>query len=82
MREIQRQLRAKRQEPVWNFTERTDRAVLADRVGRELLGDLMAMRRRRWMETQELIAKWKAAADRLKPPRSRKVREQNREFAF
>ena len=55
--------------------------MLADRVGRELLGDLMAMRRR-WMETQELIVKWKASADRLKPPRSRKVGIRTGSLAF
>ena len=81
LREIQRQLRMKRREPAWNFSGRTDHAAMADRVGRELLADLMAMRRR-WQETQELLAKWKAAADRLKPLRPRKPRPRFRDCPF
>jgi hypothetical protein len=73
LREIQRQLRAMRREPAWSFAGRKDHAAIADQVGRELVGELMAMRRR-WMETQDLLAKWKAAADRLKPLRPRKTR--------
>ena len=73
LREIQRQLRAMRREPAWNFSGRTDHAAMADQVGRELVGELMAMRRR-WMQTQDLLAQWKAAADRLKPLRPRKTR--------
>jgi hypothetical protein len=73
LREIQRQLQAMRREPAWNFSGRTDHAAIADQVGRELVGELMAMRRR-WMETQDLLAQWKAAADRLKPLRPRKTR--------
>jgi hypothetical protein len=73
LREIQRQLRAMRREPAWSFSGRTNHAAIADQVGRELVGELMAMRRR-WMETQDLLAKWKAAADRLKPLRPRKTR--------
>ena len=73
LREIQRQLRATRREPAWNFSERTDHTAIADKVGRDMAGELMAMRRR-WMETQDLLAQWKAAADRLKPLRPRKSR--------
>ncbi len=72
LREIQRQLRALRREPAWNFSGRTDHAAIADQVGRDLAGDLMAMRRR-WRETQELLARWKAAAVRLTPRRPRKT---------
>jgi hypothetical protein len=80
-REIQRQLRAKRREPAWNFSGRTDHAAMAGQVGRELVGELMAMRQR-WMETQDLLAKWKAAADRLKPLRPRKTRPRFRDCPF
>jgi len=55
--------------------------VLADQVGRELRGELMLMKRR-WMDTQEMIAKWKAAAEKLKTPRRRKAPPQNPGFAF
>src|ERR1022692_4858749 len=81
LREIQRQLRATRREPAWNFSGRTDHAAIADQVGRELVGELMAMRRR-WMETQALLARWKAAADRLKPLRPRKTRPRSPDCPF
>ncbi|MCX6923338.1 MAG: hypothetical protein NT154_09045 [Verrucomicrobia bacterium] len=38
LREIQRQLKATRREPAWNFSGRTDHAAIADRVGREAEG--------------------------------------------
>ena len=81
LREIQRQLRAMRREPAWNFSGRTDHAAIAEQVGRELVGELMAMRRR-WMETQDLLAQWKAAADRLKPLRPRKTRSRFSDCPF
>jgi hypothetical protein len=45
------------------------------------MGELTGMQRR-WMETQALIAKWKATAERLKPLRRRKRQPQNMEFQF
>ena len=81
LREIKRQITQRRREPAWNFSNRTDHAVMADRVRRELTGELMAMRRR-WSETQELIAQWKAAAEKLKPARRRKAPPPNLEFQF
>jgi hypothetical protein len=80
-REIQRQLRAMRREPAWNFSARTDHAALADQMGRELAGELMAMRQR-WIATQDLLAQWKAASDRLKPVRPRKTRPRYRDCPF
>ena len=71
LREIKRQLAGRRRDPAWNFSSRTDHAAMAEHVGRELTGELMAMRRR-WLDTQELIARWKAAAERLKPSRRRR----------
>jgi len=81
LREIKRQITQRRREPAWNFSGRTDQAAMADQVRRELTGELMAMRRR-WMDTQELIAKWKAAAERIKPPRRWKSPPSNTEFQF
>ena len=82
LREIKRQITQWRREPAWNFSNRTDHAALAEQVRRELTGELMAMRRR-WMETQELIAKWKAAAEKLKSPRRRKAQMfRDGEFQF
>jgi hypothetical protein len=81
LREIKRQLTQRRREPAWNFSGRADHAALADQVGRELLSELMGMRRQ-WMNTQELIAKWKAAAEKLKASRRRKPSAYNPEFQF
>ena len=81
LREIRRQITQRRREPAWNFSERKDHVAMADQVGRELRGELMAMRRR-WLDTQELIAKWKAQAEKLKPSRRRKAQPQNPEFQF
>ena len=71
LQEMKRQISQRRREPAWKFSERADHAVMAGQMRRELMGELMAMRRR-WMDTQEVIAKWKAAAARLKPARGRK----------
>jgi hypothetical protein len=79
LREIKRQITQWRREPAWNFSQRTDHAALADQVRRELTGELMVMRRR-WMDTQDIIAKWKAAAEKLKPARRRKAPPTEPEF--
>ena len=81
LREIKRQINRWRREPAWNFSKRTDHLALAEQVRRKLTGELMAMRRR-WMETQEIIAQWKAAAERLKPRHRRKAQPPNPEFPF
>jgi hypothetical protein len=55
---------------------------MAEQVGRELTGELMALRQR-CMDTREVIAKWKAAAEKPKPSRRRKAQPlQNEEFQF
>jgi hypothetical protein len=71
LRAIKRQITQRRREPAWNFSKRIDHAAMANQVGRGLTGELMMMRRR-WMETQEVIAKWEAAAENFKPARRRK----------
>ena len=38
--------------------------------------------RERWRQTQDMIAGWKAAAERLKQPRRRKHYPQSMEFSF
>jgi hypothetical protein len=81
LREIKRQITQRRREPAWNFSKRTDHAAMADQVGRELRGELMGMERR-WMDTQELIAKWKAAAEKLKPRRRKAQPLRDGEFQF
>jgi len=81
LREIKRQITERRRDPAWNFSQQPDHSVMADQMQRQLFGDLMEMRRR-WLETQEMIAKWKAAAERLKPPRRRKAQQGSPEFRF
>jgi hypothetical protein len=81
LREIKRQITQRRREPAWNFSNRTDHAAMADQVRRELTGEMMAMRRR-WMDAQELITRWKAAAEKLKPSRRRKAPPPEPEFQF
>ena len=70
LREIKRQIRQQRRDRAWNFSGRTDHEAMADQLRRELLFELSAMRGR-WRETQALIARWKAAAEKLKPARRR-----------
>ena len=81
LREIKRQITQRRRDPAWNFSGRTDHAVMADQMHRQLYGDLREMRRR-WMETQEMIAEWKTAAERLKPSRRRKRRTPSTDYPF
>ena len=81
LREIKRQIVGLRKDPAWNFSRRSDHAVMAVEVRRNLMGDLRGMREQ-WRQTQEMIAGWKAAAERLKPPRRRKRHPQSTEFPF
>ena len=81
LREIKRQITQRRREPAWNFSGRKDHAAMADQVRRELRGELMAMKQR-WMDTQELIARWKAAAEKLKPRRRKAQPFRDGEFQF
>ena len=64
LREVKRQITERRHEPAWNFSKRTDHEAIAVQVRRELNGEFQAMNDR-WMDTLELIAKWKAEAEKL-----------------
>jgi hypothetical protein len=81
LREIKRQIVGQRNDPAWNFSGRSDHGVMAVQMRRKLMGDLEGMRER-WRQTQEMIAGWKAAAERVKPPRRRKQHPQSMEFSF
>lgn len=81
LREIKRQIAGHRKDPAWNFSRRSDHAEMAVQMRRNLTNDLRGMRED-WQETQEMIAGWKAAAERLKPTRRRKQRPQSMEFPF
>jgi hypothetical protein len=79
LREIKRQIARQRHDPAWNFSRRIDHDVMAVQMLRKLMGDLEEMRER-WRQTQEMIARWKVAAERLKQPRRRKHHPQSWEF--
>lgn len=81
LREIKRQITQRRRDPAWNFSGRTDHGAMADQVQRELLGELSALRCR-WRETQALMARWKAAAEKLKPSRRRPSAPRDPELPF
>ena len=81
LREIKRQLAGQRRDPAWNFSRRTDHDALAVETRRTLMGDLERMRFQ-FRTVQEMIARWKVAAERLKQPRRRKKHTQNGEFSF
>ena len=81
LREIKRQLAGQRRDPAWNFSRRADHDVLAVQMRRSLMGDLERMRYQ-CRTIQEMIARWKVAAERLKQPRRRKQHPLNMEFSF
>jgi len=81
LREIKRQIAQRRREPAWNFSNRTDHATMARQIERELTADLQALRQQ-WTHTQKTIAKWKTAAERLKPSRRQKATPPDPEFLF
>jgi hypothetical protein len=81
LREIKRQIAGQRRDPAWNFSRRDDHDVLAVQMRCSLMGDLERMRHEH-RTIQELIARWKVAAERLKQPRRRKHQPQNMEFPF
>jgi hypothetical protein len=78
---MKRQITQWRRDPAWNFSGRMDLTSLTDQVRRELMDELMAMRLR-WRDTQEMIAKWKSAAEKLKPSRRRESSSPNLKFPF
>jgi len=81
LREIKRQLAERRSDPAWGFSRQSDHSLLAVRLRNAMMSDLAKMREL-WRETQEMIAEWKAAAERLRPPRGRKRRQPDVEFPF
>ena len=81
LREIKRQIGGQRRDPAWNFSRRTDHDALAVQTRRALTADLERMRDQ-YRTLQEMIARWKAAAERLNQPRRRKKQPPNLEFPF
>jgi hypothetical protein len=81
LREIKRQITGQRRDPAWNFSRRDDHEALAVQTRRMLMNDLERMRYQ-CRTIQELIARWKVAAERLKQPSRRKNPPHNTEFSF
>jgi hypothetical protein len=81
LREIKRQLAGQRRDPAWNFSQRTDHDALADQMRQSLDDDLQRMRYQN-RAIQEMITRWKTAAERLKQPRRGKRPPPNPEFNF
>ena len=81
LREIKRQITLQRRKPAWDFSRRTDHEALAGQIRRELMDDLLRMRYR-CGQIQKMIARWKTAAEKLKPSRRRKAPPSNPEFMF
>jgi len=79
LREIKRQIAGQRRDSAWNFSRRTDIDELAIQTRRTLMADLERMRYQCWT-IQEMIARWKGTAKRLKQTRRRKHHPQNMEF--
>ena len=71
LREIKRQITEQRGKPAWDFSRRSDHETLAGQIRRELMDDLLRMRYQ-CGQLQKRIARWKAAAEKLKAPRRRK----------
>jgi hypothetical protein len=76
LRQIKRQLSALRRDPAWNFSRRADHDSLAVQTRRSLMADLETMRCQS-QTIQEMITRWKVAAERLKRRRPRKSHPQN-----
>jgi len=81
LRQLNRQLSELRRNPAWNFSRHADRELMAVRMRRDLTQELEQLREA-WRETQELIAGWKAAAERSRPPRRQKPRRQPQDMEF
>jgi hypothetical protein len=81
LRELKRQLSGHRQEPAWNFSQRTDHEALRNRLRTELLEEVNRMRHQLGA-IQHLVRGWKAAAERLKPARRRRSQPGDWEFQF
>ena len=83
LREIKRQLAGQRRDPAWNFSRRADHDALAVQTRHSLMVDLERMRYQ-CRTIQEMITRWKVAAERLKHKQSRRRKNnpQNPEFSF
>src|SRR5664279_1466414 len=81
LREIKRQITGQRRDPAWNFSRRDDHEAMAVQTRRTLMNDLERMRYQS-RTIQEMIARWKVAAERLKQPRRQKNHPHNMEFSF
>jgi len=81
LREIKRQISGHRRDPAWGFSRRADHEGMVHETRRTLTGELEGIRDR-WRQTQNLIAGWKAAAERRQKPRRRTPRADSPSMEF
>ncbi len=81
LRQLKQELAQARKNPAWNFSNRTDLDSLASQTRRALTQDRDHMRFKA-QQYRATIAKWQAAADRLKQPRRRKRRTHDSDCPF
>jgi len=81
LRQVKRQLAVLRKDPAWGFSLKTDHEAIATQLHRSLTRELRGMRED-WKHTQKLVAEWKSASERLRPPRRQKSTPTQPEFPF
>jgi hypothetical protein len=81
LRQLNRQLSEHRRDRAWNFSNRSDHSLLAIRLRAEMSEDLENLRGH-WQETEDQIARWKAAAERSPKPRRQKRQPRNQNLPF
>lgn len=81
LRQVKHQLAELRRDPAWGFSVRTNHDVLTVQLRRALTADLKGMREH-WQHTQHLLATWRSASERLRPPRRRKRAPRKPECPF
>ncbi len=81
LRQLKQELAEARRNPAWNFSNRTDLAELASQTRRTLTQDRDQLRFKA-QQYRATIAKWQAAADRLKRPRRRKRQTHDSDCPF
>lgn len=81
LRQLKQELAQARRNPAWNFSNRADLESLASQTRRALTQDRDHLRFKA-QQYRATIAKWQAAADRLKQPRRRKRRTHDSDCPF
>ena len=81
LRECKRQISKLKRDPSWNFSGRTDLQEFALKMRYELTAELRGLRGR-WKEIHDQLEKWKAASEKPRLARRRKIPPAEPEFQF